>query len=348
MCRWVAHQSGYLSDTFYNKTNMANAEQRSNRLTSVETRENVVVDRLCAAVEQEDSWRGGGVWFFGWDSQGKPVKVLGEENLSETAYYGYNAMNKRRARLSSRDRLSLADAEPVEVIGLGKPIDRRDPNVEDIFQVYVNDEDGNLTTLKVEEVDLLEAVLAGQVVFENFVDNTIFEGETIPAQYMYMSILPLIDGDLGQRKVYALMFPPAIQNESNESTYQLFLSQIIQSLLTLDKQQVVGEQRGYGQVIEKYLTSEVRGGDAYVILKGLRDSGLLNISDGNLRRAKVLSGKDTSLLGQLKVMAEQAGLVKLGSSTAASVGTRLEALSIKDSMVIIQECLRLVQRQVRG
>lgn len=325
---------------------MANLEQKSNRILSAEARGNVVVDRLCAAVEQGSSWRSGEVWFFGWDSQGKPVKVLGEENLSETAHHGYAAMQKRRARFSGEQRVSLADAVPVEVIGLGKPIDRRDPDVEDIFQVYVNDQSGNLMTLKVEEIDLLEAVLAGQIVFENFVDNTIFEGDTIPAQYMYMSILPLVDNDTHTREVYALMFSPAIQNESNESTYQLFLSQIIQSLLTLDKQQNADEQRGYGNLVQNALRSNVRGGDAYVILRNLREAGLINISQQNLNRARELSGKDTSMLGQIKVLAEQAGLVRLGASKE-NVGSKLETLSIEDSMRILQECLRLVRRQVK-
>lgn len=299
-----------------------------------------VIERLCAAVKMP--WfRQSEVLFFGWSADGKPTIVGDDRYLSRQAFESYR-LTEAVDFPFGREQAGVA-VVPMEFVSTSRPIDRQDPRAEDILVYGVKGGDKELTLIRIEELDLLEAIIHGHVVWEDVNPQTVFAQETLPALKMHMMMIPART-ERDERVVYALMFAPVMENESNEVMFQQFLVQTLKSLIALDEQQDSEDKRGYEQAAATVVNQNLSGNDAYVVMKALKYFGLVDMSDEALEDLKAQSsGKGFGY--QLLLLAEQAGLVNI-KEERPSAKQKVEQFTVEELMKFISLAYRLARRSI--
>jgi len=302
------------------------------------------IDRLCAAVQMPWYGRGDNVLFVGWSPDGKPTLSYDEKFLSSQALESYK-ITKAVDFPFGRD-VAQFPIVPIEFVAQSTPIDRKDKPgqfVEDILVIGISDEKGQISFLKIEEFDAMEAILKGQVVWEDINTKTVFKGDTIPTSSMYTLFFPA-KNEQGEDVLYTMLFKPTMQNESNEPMYQQFLIQTIKALVTLDSKQPQSNKKGYESLVQSALVSQdVTGSDAYIVMDALKNWGIVDVSEERLEQIRrESSGKDFKY--QLLLLAREAGIVDMPTGEGSGMKNQIDAFTTEELVLIMRRFLRVVSQ----
>ena len=90
---------------------------------------------------------------------------------------------------------------------------------------------------------MLNSILSGHVVWEDFNEDSIQAQDKIPGQNMYTLFLPA-QNDKKQTVMYLMTFRPPMKNESNSSMFRQFLIQTLTTLAKIDADQGFGRLYG--------------------------------------------------------------------------------------------------------
>lgn len=216
------------------------------RQTEVQTSREIT--RLSLAVKMPGAGRGN-VMFVGWDKNENPVISYDASSLSEQAKNSYGIT--KATTFPYRGDIATLPMVPIEFMGTSRPYDKKDISeselTEDILTYWVT-KGGNAEQIQVPELGLLEAILRGQVVWEDFNEDTLLQDERVSGQNMYTLFLPTQDSN-GKDLLYLMMFKPPMKNEANEATYRQFLIQTLQTLAKIDQAQPSNQRKGYLEAI---------------------------------------------------------------------------------------------------
>lgn len=308
------------------------------------------IERLSAAVRMP-GFRRGTVLFIGWDKDGK--SVVGSENttLSEQAKTSYN-IAKAVSFPYDRDMASLP-LEPVEFIGSSKPFDDRSdlkvdtPLTQDTLTYWVTKGGGNSEQIQVKELDMLNAILSGQVVWQDFNENSTSSQDTVKGLSMYNIFFPSQKENDGN-VMYVLSFRSPMKNESNESMYKQFLIQTLKTLAKIDSDQPVDKRKGYLEAIELRDDDEStpEGGLLAVgVMDILRQTGMYNMSDASMDRIRKES-EGKGIAAQMKIILNRLGLYNLPGNKIKPGD--LDSYSVDALLAVIGTAYELANRAING
>lgn len=276
------------------------------------------IDRLCAAVRMPGYGRGN-ILFVGWDSFGTLKATTDRSALSEQAETNFN-ITKAVSYPYGREEADLP-LVPVEFVGVSKIYDRSDDGdnlTQDVLFYWISKAAGQSEQIQVSELDILKAIIDGQVVWEDFNEDSISSAstDTVTGQNMYTLFLPASDQE-GKNVMYLMSFRPPMKNESNESMFRQFLIQTLTSLAKTDANQPGDHRKGYLEAIGltdgNVDTSNIEGGLAAGVLDIMRHvlpQDLYKLSDERFDQIK----KDSDGKGiatQMKIILREFGLYNL-------------------------------------
>jgi hypothetical protein len=305
------------------------------------------IERLCAAVRM--TGYPGGTLFVGWDKTGVPAISTKNTSLSEQARNSYN-ITKSVPFPYGRESANLP-IEVVEFVGSSRPFDRKDTEDEltqDILTYWVTRGVAESEQLQVQELDMLEAILNGRLVWEDFNENAMSSDEKIRGQNMYTLFLPTNTPNKKQ-VMYIITFRPPMKNESNESMYRQFLIQTFTTLAKIDQDQPPEKRKGYLQAIgldgEGAENSAEGGLLAVGVLDILRTKfpNLFRLSDSRLNQIKRDSdGK--SIADQTKIILREFGLYNMPSAPHSPAD--LESYSVEALTAVAGMAYKLASRAI--
>ncbi|OGG08736.1 hypothetical protein A2154_03955 [Candidatus Gottesmanbacteria bacterium RBG_16_43_7] len=301
------------------------------------------IERLSAAVQMP--WYGSdNILYIGWTIDSKPAMSYDQVQLSPQALESYKITKAVDFPLPREDaRLPIV---PIEFVATSTPIDLKDKSdkkTEDILVYGVSDQNGQISFMKIEELDIMEAILKGTVVWEDINTKTVFKDETIPSLSMYNLIFQA-KTEKGDDVLYIMLFKPAMDNESNEFMYQQFLVQTIKSLVTLDSKQIPKGKKGYEQAVQQQLVNQdITGSDAYIVMNALKELGIVDVPEEKLEELRrESSGK--SFRYQLMLLAREAGLIKMSTPESRGAKDQIETFTTDELMGILKLAYRIVSR----
>lgn len=311
------------------------------------------IDRLCLAVKIP-GYKRGSVLFVGWDKNGNPTTSTDQSSLSEQARTSYG-ITKAVSFPHDRDLASLP-LVPVEFVGASKPFDRKDISddelTQDILTYWVSRGGGATEQIQVQELDLLEGILNGQVVWEDFNEHALVSDsdEKITGQNMYTLFLPLKSQD-GEQAMYLMMFKPPMKNESNESMYKQFLVQTLTALAKIDKDQPEEHRKGYLEAIGLEDVESGKAVEGGVLAVGILDimrrtmPGIFYLSDARMDQiSRDSAGK--SIATQVKIILREFGLYNLASVPRTTAD--LDSYSTEALLTVVAAAYHLAERSIRG
>jgi len=188
--------------------------------------------------------RRGSEIFIGWDGANKPTIVMGRDSLSQDAL---ESLNQSLAADQDIQTIS-SDVIPVKFSISETPIDqpdKRNERTQDILRFIVSNTDGRDSIIMVKELAALDAIcnpLKWNIISAPQLGDS---SSVASVRTMYTVILPNAKDDSG--KSYALLFEPSTTG-SNERAYKRFVSQVVMSLLSIDKKQPDQGKKGYEKI----------------------------------------------------------------------------------------------------
>lgn len=301
------------------------------------------INRLGAAI-RTGSGRGN-VLYLGWSEGGTPVISRDGGNLSDSAKESLGITKAVKGPNVPLD--SSQSIEPVQYLtslpSIDKP-DTEDEYTEDVLVLGVANNQGITNYVNVSELELMDGILRGHVVWQDVNSRTVLgNDEVTPTLPMHSVFLPVQKND-GQCVTYAMLFEPTMANESNEPAFKLFVAQVMKSFLALDGRQIEGAKKGYEKVIRDFQSSEGVGGDAFVVMKALKDMGLAdNITDQKLDKIwRESAGKGFTY--QLMLLGREFGLLNFESAEPHIIKTQLDKMSLDQLMDLLSVCYKVVSR----
>lgn len=313
-------------------------------------RQTLNIERLCAAVRMPGYTRGT-VLFIGWDIDGKAVATTENTILSEQAKISFS-IAKTVAFPYDREMASLP-LEPVEFIGTSKPFDDRSdldddtPLTQDTLTYWVTKGGGDSEQIRIKELDMLQAILSGQVVWQDFNENSMASQDTVPGLNMYNVFLP-IQKDSSESVMYILTFRSPMKNESNGSMYKQFLIQTLKTLAKIDLDQPPEKRKGYVEAIELKADDEntPEGGFLAVgVMDILRQFGIYRMTEGSMDRIRRES-EGKSIADQTKIILNRLGLYNLAGNRIKPGD--LDSYSVEALLAVVGTAYELANRAING
>ena len=309
------------------------------------------VDRLCAAVRMP-GFGHTSVLFVGWNKNGVPVVSTENSSLSEQAQTSYN-ITKTVQFPYGREYADLP-IEIVEFVGSSRPFDRKDTEyglTQDILTYWVTRGTAESEQIQVQELDMLEAILNGRLVWEDFNENAIVSDEKIPGQNMYTLFLPR-NTENKKQVMYLITFRPPMKNESNESMYRQFLIQTLTTLAKIDQDQPPERRKGYLQAIGldegEETESQDKGGLLAVgVLDVLRTKfpKLFYLSDSRINQIR-RDSNGKGIADQTKIILREFGLYNLPTTPHSPAD--LESYSVDALTAVVSVAHELANRAIRN
>jgi hypothetical protein len=294
-------------------------------------------------------FRRSSVLFVGWDKNGVPVISTENSSLSEQARTSYNIT--KTVQFPYGRELADLPIETVEFVGASRPYDRKDTEdglTQDILTYWVTRGAGESEQIQVQELDMLEAILNGRLVWEDFNENAMIADEKIPGQNMYTLFLP---GYTENKKqvMYLVTFRPPMKNESNESMYRQLLIQTLTTLAKIDQDQPPENRKGYLQAIglnDNGVENEEKGGLLAVgVLDILRTKfpNLFYLSDSRMNQIRRDSdGK--GIADQTKIILREFGLYNMPTTPHSPAD--LESYSVEALTAVVGVAYGLADKAI--
>ncbi len=310
-------------------------------------KQTITISRLTAALRLPNVGRNN-VLYLGWSEGNTPILSWDKTELSDAAIESLNIT--KTVKLSSDVSVGDRIIEPVQYMtalpSIDKP-DTEDEYSEDVLVLGVVNSQGMTDYIHIEELDLMEGILTGHVVWQDVNTHTLMgDQEVTPTLPMHSVFLP-IEKDDGKRVMLAMLFEPTMNNESNEPAFKLFLSQMMKSFLALDARQPQDARKGYEKVLRDFQESQGVGGDAYVVMKTLKDLGLTtNITRDRLEQIwRESAGK--SFTYQLMLLAREFGLLNFDVRDSAVAKGQLDKMDVDGLLDLMNMCRKVVNQTFR-
>lgn len=305
------------------------------------------ISRLSAAIRVGTVGRNS-VLYIGWSAGDAPMLSWDANDLSGEAKANLNI--SKPVKLSGDVSIGDRPLEAVQYLASLPSIDNPDlPDqyTEDIIVFGVANAKAETEYIHIEEMSLMEGILSGHVVWQEVNPHTMLgDQEVIPSLPMHSFLLP-VQKDDGKKVLLTMMFAPTLPNESNEPAFKLFLAQTLKSFLALDARQPEGSKKGYESVFNDAQSNEGVGGDAFVIMKTLKDLGLAdNITQDRLQQIwRESSGKSFSF--QLMLLAREFGFVDFQTTDGQAVKGQIEKMDVDSLMKLMDMCHKVVAQTFR-
>lgn len=302
----------------------------------------ISINRLGAAIRLPN-YGSKNVLYLGWSEGNAPILTWDGAQLSTAARDSLNITHtiKLPGDVSIGDRPIEAVQYLTSLPAIDKP-DLPDEYTQDVLVFGVINSKGLTDYIHVEELDLMEGILAGHVVWQDMNSHTMLgDNDAIPTLPMHSLLLPVTKDD-GKRVMLAMLFEPTMPNESNEPAFKLFLAQTLKSFLVLDSRQTPDAKKGYERVIADEQSSQSVGGDAYFIMNVLKDIGF-EVSKDRLDRIRQQSaGK--SFTYQLLLVGRELGLLNFDTPENKAIKGQLDAMKVDDLMNLMEMCYKVVSQ----
>ena len=300
------------------------------------------INRLGAAIRT--GYSRGGTFYLGWSEGGTPVISWDDKSLSDSAKESLNISKT----IGLPDGISIDDKHPMEPIqymaslsSIDKP-DTENEYTEDILVIGVANSQGMTDYLHIGELDMMEGIINGHIVWQDVNSHTVLATDDVTPTLPMHSVIFDARTDDGKKVTYAMLFEPTMPSESNEVAFKLFLAQTLKSFLALDSRQPEGAKKGYEKVLRDFQDQKDVGGDAFVIMKALKDMGFAsNITGDRLDKIwRESAGKGFTY--QLLLLGREFGLLNFNTPDSQAIKTEVEKMDVNQLMDLIKMCYKVV------